>query len=91
MRAKLVLMDDTLRKEYDLLGLDLEEDQKREDQGDTSTSHMLIATIATILRFAGNTVEIFVYVRSVWSGGYGNGNVSGISYCRFLPLVFKRF
>jgi len=30
-RAKLVLMDEKLRKEYDLLGLDLEEDQENEE------------------------------------------------------------
>lgn len=69
-RAKLVLMDDKLRKEYDLLGLDLEEDQESEDhqedesggdegrrEGDTVISHMASATIAAILQIAVKTGE----------------------------------
>jgi len=68
-RAKLVLMDDRLRKEYDLLGLDLEEDQESEDHqededggedggekaGDTVISHMASATIAALLQVAIKT------------------------------------
>jgi len=72
-RAKLVLMDDKLRKEYDLLGLDLEEDQESEDhqedesggdegrrEGDTVISHMASATIAAILQIAVKTVMMAI-------------------------------
>jgi len=68
-RAKLVLLDDKMRKDYDLLGLDLEEDQENEDhqeeddnekklggnQPDTVLSNMGSATIAAILQLSIKT------------------------------------